>query len=105
MATAAQVQTLATKGEKLPEIHCWLQLAAPAVEARALFRLVGKNGNTVEKIRALIAVPPAKATGAWFKIVFQRRSSYLKLTRICLTFLTASIGRIAPAPESPAAPA
>ncbi|MFY9531443.1 MAG: hypothetical protein WBC04_12360 [Candidatus Acidiferrales bacterium] len=58
MATAAQVQTIAAKSEKFPEIHCWLHVAAPAIEARALFTLIGRNGNTVEKIRALIAVPP-----------------------------------------------
>lgn len=32
--------------------------AAPVIEARILFTLIGRNGNTVEKIRELIAVPP-----------------------------------------------
>ena len=34
-------------------------LPAPEEEARALFNLVGKNGDTVETVRGLIGVSPA----------------------------------------------
>jgi hypothetical protein len=59
MATASRVQTPGL----LPYAECdlshWLGCtASPREEARALFVMVGRNGDTVDSIRELITVPP-----------------------------------------------
>jgi hypothetical protein len=58
MATAPQVQTL----ESLPYADYgnshWLGCtASPREEARSLFAMIGRNGDTIDSIRELIAVP------------------------------------------------
>ena len=58
MATAPQVQTRALPYAEIGLSH-WLGCtASPRQEARALFAMIGRNGDTVESIRKLIAVPP-----------------------------------------------
>jgi hypothetical protein len=59
MATALQVQTLGPAPAIADDCSHWLeQTATPREEAMKLLALVGKNGDTVESIRELIAVPP-----------------------------------------------
>jgi hypothetical protein len=58
MATAPQVQTAGTLSAK-DDCSRWLDWnAKPTEEARKLLMLVGRNGDTIESIRDLIAVPP-----------------------------------------------
>jgi hypothetical protein len=58
MATAPQVQTAGTLSSE-GDYSRWLDWnARPTDEARSLFKLVGRNGDTVESVRELIAVPP-----------------------------------------------
>ena len=58
MATAPPVQTRALPYAEIGLSH-WLGCtASPRQEARALFAMIGRNGDTVESIRELIAVPP-----------------------------------------------
>ncbi len=59
MATALHVQT---PEDFSPAAECsspWLdRVIAPREEALTLFALVGRNGDTIESVRELIAVPP-----------------------------------------------
>jgi hypothetical protein len=55
---ASQVQTAGTLSST-DECSCWLDWnAKPTDEARKLLMLIGRNGDTIESIRDLIAVPP-----------------------------------------------
>jgi hypothetical protein len=59
MATAFQVQTLGLPPYADYGSSHWLRCTAtPEEEARALFAMIGRNGDTIESIRELIAVPP-----------------------------------------------
>jgi hypothetical protein len=58
MATALQTQGLGLASSIGKVSSHWLErTATPRGEARLLFRLVGSNGDTIESIRELIAVP------------------------------------------------
>jgi hypothetical protein len=58
MATAPQVQTTGTLSSR-DDCSRWLDWnAKPTDEARKLLLLVGRNGDTIESVRDLIAVPP-----------------------------------------------
>lgn len=59
MATALHVQTPEDFSPAAEYSSPWLDRpVAPREEALSLFALVGRNGDTVESIRELIAVPP-----------------------------------------------
>ena len=59
MATALQIQTLDVLPSIADDCSHWLGCTAtPREEARSLFAMIGRNGDTVESIRELIAVPP-----------------------------------------------
>lgn len=59
MATALHVQTQGDFSPAAEYSSPWLDRpVAPREEAISLFALVGRNGDTVESVRELIAVPP-----------------------------------------------
>jgi hypothetical protein len=59
MATALHVQTPEDFSPAAEYSSPWLDRAiAPREEALCLFAMVGRNGDTVESVRELIAVPP-----------------------------------------------
>jgi len=59
MATALQVQAPGPVPSVGDDWSHWLEsTATPREETRNLFALVGKNGDTVDSIRELIAAPP-----------------------------------------------
>jgi hypothetical protein len=59
MATALHVQTPGDFSPAAEYSSPWLDRAvAPREEAVSLFALIGRNGDTVESVRELIAVPP-----------------------------------------------
>jgi hypothetical protein len=59
MATALHVHTPEDFSPAAEYSSPWLDRAiAPREEALTLFALVGRNGDTVESVRELIAVPP-----------------------------------------------
>lgn len=69
MATALQIQTLESvlpanlqvvppAGNSKRDSHWLDRTASPRQEARILFGMMQRNGNTIESIRELIAIPP-----------------------------------------------
>jgi hypothetical protein len=69
MATALQIQTfeavlpddlriVTSVGKSKRESHWLDRTASPREEARILFAMVGRNGETVESLQELIAIPP-----------------------------------------------
>ena len=59
MATALRVQTPEDFSPAAEYSSPWLDRpVAPREEAISLFALIGRNGDTVESVRELIAVPP-----------------------------------------------
>jgi len=69
MATALQIETfeavlladlqiVTSVGKPKRESHWLDRTASPREEARILFAMVGRNGETVESLRELIEIPP-----------------------------------------------
>lgn len=66
MATALHVQTPEDFSPAAEYSSPWLDRpVAPREEALSLFTLVGRNGDTVQSVRELIAVPPNIEAALW----------------------------------------
>ena len=74
MATALQIQTfevilpadlqiVTSVGKSKRESHWLDRTASPREEARILFAMVGRSGETGESLRELIAIPPETEEG------------------------------------------
>jgi len=59
MATASPVQALEVASQAVAGSSQWLKsTATPKEEARNLYAMMARSGDTIESIRDLIAVPP-----------------------------------------------